>query len=210
MLKALKSYWAFTNGAYKLMMLVVVPVILVAGYMLSIDEYAGNSLVLLIVLFFVDTASDFFFMNGFYRKGNNSLEFLQSSSRFPKLMKEVSGVDIVRRVLVYQIPFVLELIYASGSDERLQWCRFNAFWPWLAILMAQLVVFVARHFLVWHQVYLCTVIGYVVFMIGFLMISILGDGTPVITNAFLMTIIIILGGITIGYTEKKAKESYYD
>ncbi|MBQ8518950.1 MAG: hypothetical protein IJ455_05015 [Agathobacter sp.] len=210
MLKAWRSYWAFTNDLYKLMMLVVVPVALIATNIYLVARGHGDGLLTLFALYFIDTVSDLFFMNGFYRKSNSSLEFLQSSPKFARFVKEITIIDIVRRVLVYQIPFVVELIGAADSAEKLQWCKGNAFWPWLAILIAQLVVFVARHFVVWSQMYACIVAGYMVLMFCFLLIIIVGSGSPVITNLVLIVLILVMSMVTVWYTNKKVRESYYD
>lgn len=210
MLKAVKSYWAFTNDLYKLVMLLVLPIVLIVVNMYLVRKGHGDGLMTLYVLFFVDTMSDFFFMNGFYRKNNSALEFLQSSTKFSRVVKEITIVDIIRRLLIYQIPIVIELIAAVGSQEKLEWCKNNAFWPWLASLIAQLVLLVTRHFVMWNHIYACTSIGYAVLLLSFLFISIVCSAWPVVTNVVLIVLILITSIATIRYTDKKVRESYYD
>ena len=162
MLKALKSYWAFTNGIYKLVMLGVVPLVMIVGPILLNRDSVGGSLFFLSILFVVDTESDFFFMNGAYCKEQEFSNYIQSSSKYIQFIKEVAGMDILRRVLMYQMPFIMELIFSLGDEGRMQWCKLNSFWPWLEIFMAQCIVFVTRHFIVWYRVYRAMVIGWAV------------------------------------------------
>ena len=209
MLRALKSYWAFTNGIYKLVMLGIVPLALIVGFVLSASEGAGNSLFFMFALFVVDIGSDFFFMNGAYCKEQEFSNYIQSSSKYIALIKEVAGVDILRRVLMYQIPFVMELIFAVGDAGRMQWCKLNSFWPWLEILVAQCIVLATRHFIVWHKVYGAMVIGWIVMMILFVFFATVLEGSAVV-NSVLIALIFVVSVVTIWYTEKKGKERYYD
>lgn len=210
MIRALKSYWAFTNGLYKLVMLVLLPIVLIVVNMYLAVQGDGDIVISLVVLYYIDTLSDNFFMGGFYSKNNDALEFLQSSTKFPRFAKEITIVDMVRRVLIYQIPFVIEMMYAIGNTEELEWSALNAFWPWLFVLTAQLVVVVSRHYVMWNQVYVCAIIGYSVMMLVFLFIASPYRVAPVITNLVLVVLVLIAGIITVRYTDKKVRESYYD
>ena len=209
MLKALKSYWAFTSGGYKLVMLVVVPIMFVVlNVFLSAQEY-GDGLSSLMLLYVIDTMSDIFFMGGMYRKGNSSLEFLQSSAKFSRVIRDITIVDIIRRIFIYQIPFVVTLICSIGNAEKLAWCAMDAFWPWLEILVAQVVVLIARHFVMWNQVYACVLFGFGTLSLSFLMLK-LSTLSPVVINVVLVVFILIIATATIWYSDKKVRESYYD
>lgn len=214
MLKALKSYWAFTNDLYKLVMLVLTPILLVIINIYLYVNDVGSGLECFIILYAVDTLSDLFFMNGLYKKSNDSLEFLQSSSKFQKMMREIVIVDIVRRVLIYQIPYFVFLGCSIGNPEALEWCRAMAVLPWLEVLIAQLVTLVARHYVAWNQVYVCTAIGYILLMVmmifSFFAEYIAGDILEVGVNAVLMVLVLIASIGTVWYTDKKVRESYYD
>lgn len=209
MLRALKSYWAFTNGIYKQVMLGLVPLVLIVGHIMINKDDIGGSLFFLFALFVIDTESDFFFMNGVYHKELGFPNFVQTSSKYMRFIRAVTVVDIVRRLLVYQIPFVMEFIYAIGDEERMQWCHLNAFWPWLAAFVAQCVVFVARHLLEWIKVHLAMTIGFVVMMILFVVVRELFAGN-VMLNGFFLIVFLMISMVTVWYTEKKGKERYYD
>lgn len=215
MLKVIKSYWAFTNNLYKWVMLVVVPVLLVALNSVLFNVWvAGESgdflLVSLFVLFFIDAVSDVFFMGGFYRKNNGALEFLQSAPRFEGFMRDVVMVDMVRRILTYQLPFVTSLICALENEGRLEWCSRHSFLPLLETFIAMLVVLVARHFAIINQVYICAMIGYTVILFSLLFLIMACAEAPFVVNGILVMCILLAGVGTVWYTCKKVRESYYD
>lgn len=209
MLKALKSYWAFTNSIYKIVMLGLVPLALIVGCMLLTKDGAGDSLLFLFALFVVDTESDFFFMNGTYYRGQEFSNFMQSSSKCICIIKEATVVDIVRRVVIFQIPFWVEVVFAVGDEGRMQWCRLNAFWPWLAIFVAQSVVFVMRHFIEWVKVHFCMTMGFISMMILFVIMAELFAGNLIVNGVLIIAVFVVSVG-TVWYTEKKGKERYYD
>ena len=107
------------------------------------------------------------------------------------------------------ILFIMELIFSLGDEGRMQWCKLNSFWPWLEIFMAQCIVFVTRHFIVWYRVYRAMVIGWIVMMSLFVFFTVVLEGSAVL-NGVLIVAIFVVSKVTIWYTEKKGKERYYD
>lgn len=214
MLKALKSYWAFTHDLYKLVMLVLTPILLVIINIYLYANDVGSGLECFLILYGVDTISDLFFMNGLYKKSNDSLEFLQSSSKFQEMMREIVIVDIVRRVLIYHIPYFVILGCSIGNPEAMEWCRIMAVLPWLEVLTAQVVILVARHYVAWNQVYACVAIGYIIMLVLMIFIMLVngikGAISEVGMNAVLMVLVLIASIGTVWYTDKKVRESYYD
>lgn len=210
MLKAWKHYWAFTNSLYKLVLLFVVPILLI-GVNIYFELYGevGDCIFALSCLYYADTISDVYFMGGFYHKGNSALEFMQSSSKFSNVMKDVVMMDFVRRVLVYQIPLLIAVVGAENAGE-IQWCKLNAFWSWLMVLIAQCVVVAARHYELWHHIYACVAVGYCAMMFIFLFIAIVSEALPIATNIVLVVLVVVVGIVTIRYTDKKVRDSYYD
>lgn len=210
MLKAMKSYWAFTSDIYKLVMFVVVPILLIPVNLYLLEKDIGNGFEFFFVLYAVDTLSDFFFMGGFYKKSNSSLEFLQSSSRFVQMSREITIVDIVRRILFFQIPYVVILLWSIGNPEAMEWCRGCAFLPWLEILIAQWAVLVTRRYVEFNQATLCVSSGYFILVVCCIMGFIFCEIQPVITVIVLIVLILITSIINVWYTGKKVRESYYD
>ena len=162
----------------------------------------------------IDVVSDFFFMRGFYRKGNDTLAYMQGSPRFLETVREITIVDVIRRVMVYQIPYMVLLSGSIGEAGAVDWCRTLAALPWLETIMAQLVVLVSRHFVAWNHLYLCMTVGFVLIVISLILILFIGEQAVVNwtvgINAVLMIVVLIAAIVTVRYTDKKMEESYYD
>lgn len=209
MLKALKSYWAFTSGIYKVLMLLVVPVLMVLINLSLLHEDIGSGIEIFFVLFYIDTFFDYIFMGGFYSKNNSSFEFLQTSNRFAKFARDVVSVDAVRRVILYQIPYFTTLLWLIGKEGMMEWWKTMAYVPWFLALGAQLVTLVSRHYTTWNNAYGCSSIGFLI--IGIIMIIVLfAEVSHWMFYVMLMIGVLIAGWGTSLYTEKKVKESYYD
>lgn len=209
MLKAMKSYWAFTGGIYKVLMLLVVPILLILINLSMLQADVGSGVEIFFVLFYVDTFLDYFFMGGFYSKNNSSFEFLQTSNRFSKFAREVVSVDVVRRVLLYQIPYFVTLFWVIGNTGELEWWKTMSYVPWFLTLGAQLVILISRHYTTWNHVYVCASIGFLI--IGSIMIiALFAEISHWMFSVMLMIGVLIAGWGTCLYTDKKVKESYYD
>lgn len=209
MLKALKSYWAYTSGIYKVLMLFAVPILLVFINLVCLQENVGSGIEIFFGVFYLDTILDYFFMGGFYSKNNSSFEFLQSSNRFSQLAKEVVCVDAIRRVLLYQILYCTTLTWTIGKTGEMEWWKTMAYVPWLLTLGAQLVTLISRHYTTWNIIYVCSSIGFL--LMGTILIIMLFAEI----NSWLVSVVLIVGVVIAGlgtclYTEKKVKESYYD
>ena len=214
MLRALKSYWAFANSLYKLVVLVLIPVVFVVINIYVYQDDVGSGIESFLALYAVDTLSDIFFMRGFYRKGNDALKFMQGSPRFRKTMGEIVIIDTIRRIVLYQIPYITLLCCARESIEDMAWLKEMAVMPWVLILSAQCSVLVARHFVVWNHVYACTALGYMIMVtILLFVISIVEIPNEAFMKGvwilFIALTLIIASG-TVWYTDKRMKESYYD
>ncbi|MBP3677711.1 MAG: hypothetical protein J6I97_05125 [Agathobacter sp.] len=209
MLKALKSYWAFTSGIYKVLMFLVLPILLVVINWSVLQADVGSGLEIFLVLFYIDTFLDFFFMGGFYCKKNGSFAFLQSSNRFSKFAREIVIVDVVRRVLLYQIPYIVTLIWTIRNTEQVEWWKTMAYLPWMLAWGAQLVTLVSRHYTTWNYVYLCGAVGFLIIGIAMAVTLFLE------INNWVFSAVLIIGVLSAGwgtclYTDKKVRESYYD
>lgn len=213
MLRALKSYWAFTSDLYKWVLLAIVPILLVLSNSVLAGVFGEADYVFLsslLVLYAADTMSDVFFMGGFYQKNNGALEFLQSAPRFEVLMREVAAADAIRRVLIYQVPFVTACLCVGENAERMEWCSRYSCFPLIETLIAMFVVFVARHFVVWNHAYVCTMIGYVIIVFSYWFLDVVHAEGAVAFNGILLVCILLAGVGTILYTGKKVRDSYYD
>lgn len=213
MLKALKSYWAFTNHKYKIVMLVLVPILLVV---INVNVYRyeiGIGFAGFIILYWIDMISDDHFMGGFYKKGNKNLGFMQSAPGFRKMIRKVATVDAIRRVLLYQIPYITLLWCSMGNAEAMEFCRLISFTPLLEALIAQMTVLIKREYTTAEEGNLSVSGGYICFLVIVFLIEWIGDmagGNFIPVNVVLIVLILVAIIGTGWYTDKKMGESYYD
>lgn len=213
MLRALKSYWAFTNYRYKLIMLVCIPILFVVVNINMYRHEIGSGFESFLILYWIDMASNNHFMNGFYPKGNRALGFMQSSPKFKRTMREVAVVDAVIRVVFYHIPYITLLMCAKGDAEALEFCNQIAYVPWVQALIAQIFVLLGHEYtgeegkvFFLSGGYICMMI--IVALIGWIGSQAGGNYKPVIAVLMVLMFITIIG--TAWHSDKMMEESYYD
>lgn len=215
-MRAIKHYWAFTNWIYRLVVLLVIPLALIGvnawGYF-SDDRFI---LAIALVLYFmflpvVDIMSDCWLLPGFYAKGNGSLEFLQSTTKFKTMIRDVVIVDILRRVAVYMGLFGMMYFVFVSKDVPVYNIVWNfGYMPVLELFLSQTAVFVSRFFRGANQVYACamfTVAANAFFMTGTAHLANPIKQMIIIALAVMAIVMMIL---TVGVSLKKVRESYYD
>lgn len=211
MLKALKSYMAFTNHRYKLIMLVIMPILLV-WINVNIHRYEINiGFASLLLLCLIDKMSEDYFMGGFCEKGNSAVKLMQSSPSFRKIMQDVAVVDAIRRVIFYQIPYVTVLCCSMGDIEAMEYCHDISFVPWVQALIGQIVVLISREYEVGGIGFVngeCICVLIVVSLIAWIGDIAGGNFVPVTVVLMVLILITIVG--TAWHTDKKMEESYYD
>lgn len=227
MLKAWKSYVAFTRSRYRMVVFFVIPVIcflFTLGIMMR--EPTFIFLVLLtssVGLMIAEPMSDYWFMGGFYGKSNSALEFLQSSNRFEEFMKHVVCVDFVRRICTHFGIYLgicgigwcydvgtgtTALDLAAGLEGNVY--VLLSFLPFLAVLFAQLEVLIGRHFYPWNHHYIVVMLGFMLMTpitIGLINMDVTGI---LLVDGILAVLIVAVGIGTVVYTKKKVRDSYYD
>lgn len=213
--KALKNYWAFTNPVYRLVIWVLVPGIflLVNSVVCTLEIVEEVDIVCLgsLVLFYIfEAVADYWFMGGFYAKNNSSLEFMQSSHRFFGFMQSVAVVDAIRRVLWYIGVSTLVLWIGLENGYSMDVYRMFGYVPLLEALLAQTAILIGRHFVVWNHAYLCVLIGFFLILLSMHSMSLVYLYHPILVNGILAVLFVLIGIVTVWYTGKKVRESYYD
>lgn len=213
-MRAIKHYWVFTNWQYKLFTLLLMPVTVVG--MTFWGYFSENKLILAIAigcyLFFlplVDVMSDYWFLPGFYTKGNASLEFLQSTTKFKTMIKDVIMIDIIRRVVLYLGVFIIMKLVCTEPSVQGVLDRFSCM-PMAVLLFTQLAVFASRFLKGWNQVYACamfTLSATAFLMSGTIHQSVFIRQGIVVLFAVLAVAMIVL---TVWFSLKKVRDSYYD
>lgn len=215
MWKAMKSYCAFTNWKYRLVMFVIVPMIflLVQGCLPKMEvvgQYDNVIIILLEVVYITDTLADSKFMGGFYAKNNSCLEFLQSSNYFQTFARNIVIIDIVRRILLYVGLFGLGTWIGLAKGYSKEGYRMSSYLPFLEMFFAQISVLIGRHFVTWQPTYLCAMIGFLLSMIlGPVIIVGALEKTMVVNVIFAILMVLVSIG-TVCHTQKKVRDSFYD
>lgn len=213
-MRAIKHYWVFTNWQYKLFTLLLMPTAVLG---MTLWGYFSENKTLLAIaicfyLFFlplVDVISDYWLLPGFYTKGNASLEFLQSTTKFQTMIRDVVIIDVIRRTALYLGLFwIMHLVSMETSVEGVI-DRFSHM-PVAELLFAQVAVFVSRFLRWWNQVYACAM--FAVAANAFLMSGtihqseFIRQGLVVALAVFAVAMMVI----TVWFSLKKVRDSYYD
>ena len=212
----MKNYWVFTNWVYRLVVLLVIPLAIIGA---NICGYFSNEkfiLAIALVMYFmflpvVDVMSDCWFLPGFYAKGNGSMEFLQSTTKFKSMIRDVVIVDILRRVAVYMGLFGVMYFVFVSKDVPVYNIVWNfGYMPVLEVFLSQTAVFVSRFFRGVNQVYACamlTVAANAFFMTGTAHLANPIKQMIIIALAVMAVVMMI---VTVGVSLKKVRESFYD
>ena len=215
MKKTVKSYWAFSNTIYRLIMLFLIPAVylLVSICWPSASETGETDMVwtmMILALYFLDAQGDYWFMGGFYAKHNGALEFMQTSNQFQSFMSRVVGMDILRRTVYYfGLPLIGACIGISKGYDK-EWYQLLSYLPVLEFFLAQLAVVIGRHFVMWNQAYVGVMLGFLIITITIPFSILVSVKNAFAINAILFVFVIAMAVFTMWYTEKKVRESYYD
>lgn len=212
----IKNYWVFTGKAYKFVMWLVLPLVAIGT---SLWGYFSDNEMLIVVptiicfLIFpiIDVISDYWLLPGFYAKGNSSLEFLQSTTKFQKLIRDVVIVDIVRRVALYIGTYAILYVVCFSKDIETQaFIQIYFYQPVLNILVTQTAVFVARFFRSLQQVFGCSMFSTVPNAIYVTLVKPLPQAMEQPIVIAFAGIAVVMIAVTIWFTQKKVRDSYYD
>jgi hypothetical protein len=209
MLRAIKSYLAFANSWYKLVMLVLVPILLVVVNVFVFPNKTEISITSIFYLYIFDVIFEEFFLRGFYRKHNPILFFMQASPRFCDVINEIVIIDFARRVVVYQMPVFVVLWRSIGDEAAMEWCRTVSFMSWIGVLLAQAFVFLMRHSELGGGIFASLFWGSISFTVIRYVIE-ENDGVAMGAIYILVMLVLMIGIGTVWYTDKKMKENYYD
>lgn len=214
MKRALKSYWAFTNKIYRLVSLVLFPLIAVVAVVIvgQIDvEFMSLTMIVYYILFtMLEPLSDYWFLGGIYSKNKAAWGFMQGSNHFADIMKDVVVVDMIRRVLLNVFLFLLMVCVGIMDKIGPDGYMLFAFFPLLEIFFAEMVVFIGRHFELWNHHYAVVVLGYLLIVTLIINSIIFGDKIMRAVCMVLVLLGIAMAGVTVVYTKKKVRDSYYD
>lgn len=212
----IKNYWGFTNWGYKLILLLVVPLaVALLGAWGFFTEGIIPMVVAVVVTFqvlpAVDMVSDYWLLGGFYAKGNSSLEFLQTSTKFKPIIRDVVVVDIIRRLAFYLGSFLVMYLICVNKDEATQmFIQHYYYMPVLNIFIALTAVFISRFFRTLNYVFSASMFG--MGANGFFMMAAMELPANVLNVIIvgLALLSVVMCVVTVMFSLKKVRDSYYD
>lgn len=213
MLRALKTYWAFTKLGYRLMVFILMPAVLLLlnGFCVYTEIPVMVSLLIgYSYLVPIDIITDYWFLGGFYAKNNSSLEYLQSSNRFREIIRDVVLVDILRRVLLYIGMYLLVMVMGLQDSEQMEWYAACSFLPLLCFVISQFGVLIGRHYVAWNQVYAVAAVAMVIEGISLTILMWLTSKNLWLVQGVLLVLAVAVSVMVVAYSKKKVRASYYD
>lgn len=220
MKNAVKSFWAFAPLGYRVMILFAAPALAILLNALALYKGGeGEGLVAMMasyfILLFVDVFSDKWMLNGFYSKSNSSLEYLQTSNKFSKIIRGVVIVDMLQRGLLYVGLYVVIVIMSKAAIGELDWCAMYGYFPLFFYVISQVTIWISRHFVTWQSVWIASCMATTFASLGMtaltwcsVMYQIKYLDLLIYSVLIVLTILVSIG--TLWYSLKKVRDSYYD
>ncbi len=195
-----RSYLVFATRGYKIVMLIVLPIFLLAVDFIAAVVFRGSAMpAYIMLLIMAEVMSDNWYLGGIQEKNSQKIDYLKTSARGRQIMKSALIMDLVRRlvflVVIAGVSWLFTIIFTAGEGVRAK--------PglWEVLLVALLVytlsllgIFLCRFFsYLWVNLlaaYVGAIVGVVIFLIaagGFLpvllmdaVLGILGAGLSVL------------------------------
>ena len=224
MKNAIKSFWAFTPLSYKLLMLFIAPMLVVlfnVVLLLGVGELGGvlGLLISFVSLCMLDVFSDEWVLKGFYMKSNSSLEFLQTSNKFERLIKDIVIVDMTRRILMYLFLYGAIAVIGVSVQGKEMWSAYYsiyAYFPLLMFVVSQAMLWAVRHFNSLQSMWISASMSTVVLWLAITVLTFFGAKMNygpvylVVVYGGLALLAIAISVVIVGYSIKKVRDSYYD
>lgn len=212
----MKNYWGFTSWLYRLLMWVIFPTvalgtILWAWVSSDSDVVVIPTILCLVIAPIIDVMSDVWLLPGFYVKGNSSLEFLQSTTKFSTMIRDVVVVDIIKRVVFYVGTYALLFVVCANKEASAkEFIEVYGYQPVLNILVVQIAVFIARFFGSVQQVFGIAMFSSVPNAIYILLVKPLPMEIERIYVIGMAVLSVVVIAVTIWFSLKKVRDSFYD
>lgn len=217
MKQIIKSYLVFASFLYKILLLLVLPVVLLGIQVFASAALQGTTIPLSIfMLILVEVPGDILVLGGIQEKNSEKMDYLKTSPRGMKVMKNVLVMDLVRRFLACVIIFALSRLIMSAfgaapEAEKLAGPGALLLAVLLSYTLAVLGIFISRFCsLLWINLlcsYIGAIAGIILFFIG------AGNYFPLLLpmmNAALGILAVGLSILTVKIAMMKVEGSYYD
>ncbi len=217
MKRKIRSYLGFTSFWYKLLLLLVLPVLLLGIQVFASVVFQGTVIPLsILVLIFAEIFGDTFVLGGIQEKNSEKMDYLKTSPRGMKVMKSVLVMDLVRRFLAFVVIFGLSglmmLVFgATPGAEKMAGPEALLLAVLLTYTLSVLGIFLSRFgSLLWINMlcaYAGAIVGLVLFFIG------TGGMLPLLLplmNTVMGILAVGLSILTVKIAMMKVEGSYYD
>lgn len=209
-MRATKCYWNYTPKLYRLLVLILFPIILVVvAVATSANKVPAVAMIgLFSTEIFYEIFADNWMLNGIQSKDYRGIHLIQSSTEGKAFMKKVVLMDCIRRYVymaVVCLCFLSIHILVGGSDNLTEDVMFlwNSFW--LAGAVISLFIWIGRYFSNMVAVMLLSYLG--VFGFAFLASA---WGTMKIGCVIYPLISLGISGLCVAIGMKKMEGCYYD
>lgn len=216
MKRAVKNYLVFTGWGYRICILLLLPLLFVGFHGLVFFVEDGMPLAFMLIVGYctyimADVAGDYWFLPGFYKKNNSAVRFLQTSNRYKTLIRDVVVLDMLRRFLAYGLLYGVMYLMGMRKEAQKEWFILFSFMPLYCFVISQTAVFFIRHFNSWqHTISTSSLAAWLIVPFFFLMEHGMEHGYTKICFAVLGVLAVLVAVITILYSMKKVRDSYYD
>ncbi len=207
--KRMKSYLVFTGLGYRVVMFIVIPVVLtIFGTALSILFDFPGYLLSAYMLPTIEIMADAFVFEGIASKKIAHLEYLKTSKRGIKLMRDALQGGMIRMLISSAVLLcVNHLIYLGIAGES--WNMNSVF---VLLWFCVFIYVIAMSMLVIARFFISAQVNYILGFFGVLLeLLVLWFGK----NLYVSFVILVIIGIAVSVfsvkiVEKRMRESYYD
>lgn len=220
MKQKMKSFKVFTSLGYRILLFAVLPLVLLGLQLFISAVYQGTGIPLFAAtLVIVEIMADNWFLGGIQEKNSAKIDYLKTSARGMKVMKNVLIMDVARRFLSCAgiLALCQAIAQASACGTGVSGERGIAFLPlWMTLFtvyfLSALGVFIARFFSYLWVNLLCGYIG----SIAGLVICLIWISLPLpglMAAGILFGLVVLSVGISVLMVEIamiKVEGSYYD
>lgn len=215
MKEKIRSYLVFATGGYKIVMLIVLPVFLLAVDLAAAVIFQGSAMpAFIMLLIMAEVLSDNWYLGGIQEKNSAKIDYLKTSAKGMRIMKNALIMDLVRRfvylVVIAGASWLFTVLCTAGEGVRTGiGLKEILFAVLLVYTLSVLGVFLCRFFsYLWVNMlaaYVEAIAGLVIFLVasaGFLPVM--------LANIALVILGVGLSILAVKIAMLKVEGSYYD
>ncbi len=215
MKQKIRSYLVFASRWYKIIMFMILPAVLLGIQIFSSVVFQGTAIHFSVAaLIMVEIMADNWFLGGIQEKGSEKIDYLKTSPRGMKIMRNVLVMDLMRRLLyhggILGVSWLLTRIFGTSAEAG-KMAGFGTLL--LAVAMTYALsaagIFIARFTSYMWVNLLC---GYAGAIAG-LVILLVCTSTPIPAALPDIALVVLGGGISflmVKIAMLKVEGSYYD